>query len=201
MERLIDAMSGSTWTYLLVFAVVAGDAVLPLLPGETIVVTGGVLAAGGELNVLLIALAGAAGAFLGDTVTYLIGRQLGAKAARRFLRGERGKRSLEWAERMLERRGMVLIAAARFVPGGRTATTFTAGSTHFPWPRFAAAAAIGAVVWSAYNTALGRIGGETFKEQPWKGLLLAIGLAAGTALLIEGVRWLVSRLRRGKLVG
>jgi membrane-associated protein len=195
MNGLIDAMSGSPWTYLLVLAVVAGDAVLPILPGETIVVTGGVLAASGNLNVLLIWLAGAVGAFLGDSLTYWLGRRFGTAAARRLARGERGKRSLDWARRTLDRRGMVLIAAARFVPGGRTATALTAGSTDFPWPRFAAAAAIGAVLWSGYNTGLGRIGGETFKNEPWKGLLLAFGLAAATALLLETGRWLASRAR------
>jgi membrane-associated protein len=192
---LIDAMTGSSWTYLLVFAVVAGDAVLPFLPGETIVVTGGVLAASGELNVALIAAAGAAGAFLGDTLCYLLGRHFGSRAARRFLRGERGKRSLAWAERTLDQRGMTLIAAARFVPGGRTATTFAAGTTGFGYPRFALADAIGAVLWGAYNAGLGAIGGRTFEQQPWKGLLLAFGLAAATALVLETVRWLRSRNR------
>lgn len=196
MNGLIDAVSGSPWTYLLVLAVVAGDAVLPILPGETIVVTGGVLAADGRLNVLLIWLFGALGAFAGDSLTYWLGRRFGSRAVDRLVRGERGKRTLDRATRTLERRGMVLIAAARFVPGGRTATALTAGSTGYPWPRFAAAAATGAVLWSGYNTGLGRIGGETFKDQPWKGLLLAFGLAAATALVLEGGRWLLARRRR-----
>jgi membrane-associated protein len=193
VSGLIDAMTGSSWAYLLVFAVVAGDAVLPFLPGETIVVTGGVLAASGELNVVLIGVAGAVGAFAGDTLCYLLGRLFGSRAAERFLRGERGKKSLAWAERTLDERGMTLIAAARFVPGGRTATTFAAGTTHFPYPRFAVADAVGALLWGAYNAGLGAIGGRTFEDQPWKGLLLAFGLAAATALILETARWLRNR--------
>jgi membrane-associated protein len=198
MNALIDALSASAWTYLLVFAVVAGDAVLPLLPGETIVIAAGLLASTGDLDVPLVAVAGAAGAFVGDSMTYWLGHRLGTRAAQRFLRGERGKRSLAWAERTLDRRGMTLIAAARFVPGGRTATTFAAGTTGFGWPRFAAAAAIGAVLWAAYNTGLGTISGRTFEAQPWKGLLLALGLAVATALLLESGRWLISRRRPPK---
>src|SRR5258708_541241 len=129
-DQLTSALSGSSWAYVLVFAVVAGDAVLPLLPGETIVVTGGVLASSGDLNILLVC---AAGAFLGDSACYWIGRKLGTRAAERFLRGERGKRSLDWAERALDRRGKTLIAVARFVPGGRTAVSLVAGTTEFPW--------------------------------------------------------------------
>jgi membrane-associated protein len=192
-DQLTSALSGSSWAYVLVFAVVAGDAVLPLLPGETILVTGGVLASSGDLNILLVFAAGAAGAFLGDSACYWIGRKLGTRAAERFLRGERGKRSLDWAERALDRRGKTLIAVARFVPGGRTAVSLVAGTTEFPWRIWALADLVGVVVWSAYNVTLGAIGGRTFENQTWKGLLLAFGLAAATAGIIEGVRWLLSR--------
>jgi membrane protein DedA with SNARE-associated domain len=195
-DRLTTALSGSSWAYVLIFAVVAGDAVLPLLPGETIVVTGGVLATSGDLSPLLVFLAGAAGAFLGDSVCYWIGRKLGTRAAEKFLRGERGRRSLEWAERALDRRGKTLIAVARFVPGGRTAVSLVAGTTEFPWRVWAAADLVGAALWSAYNTGLGMIGGAAFENQTWKGLLLAFGLAAATAGIIEGVRWLRDRRKR-----
>jgi membrane protein DedA with SNARE-associated domain len=192
-DQLTDALSGSAWAYVLVFAVVAGDALLPLLPGETMVVTGGVLSASGDLNVFGVFAAGAVGAFLGDSACYWLGRRLGSRAAEKLLRGEKGKRSIEWAKRALDKRGKTLIAVARFVPGGRTAVTFTAGSTGFPWRTFALADAVGVTVWSAYNAGLGRIGGAAFEEQPWKGLILAFGLAAGTAVVAEGIRWFVQR--------
>jgi membrane-associated protein len=195
-DQLTDALSGSSLAYVLIFAVVAGDAVLPLLPGETMVVTGGVLATSGDLNLVLVFAAGAAGAFLGDSVCYWIGRKLGTRTAERFLRGERGKRSLDWAERTLDRRGKTLIAVARFVPGGRTAVSLVAGTTEFPWRTWMLADLAGVLFWSAYNTGLGRIGGTAFENQTWKGLLLAFGLAALTAGILEGGRWLLSRRRR-----
>lgn len=196
-NNLLDAMSSSNWTYALVLVVSTLDAVLPVLPSETMVVTGGVLAAAGELNVLLIMAAGAAGAFLGDTTSYWLGRWLGPRAARVLLRGDRGKRAYAWAERTLEQRGMVLIAVARFVPGGRTATTFTAGTTEYPWPKFALAAGVGAIFWGVYNGLIGLVGGRAFEQQAWKGLLLALGIAAVSGGLIEGVRWLLRR-RQGR---
>jgi membrane protein DedA with SNARE-associated domain len=192
-DQLTDALTGSGWAYVLILAVVAGDAVLPLLPGETIVVTGGVLASSGDLNIFLVFAAGAVGAFLGDSVSYWIGRKLGARAAERFLRGERGRRSLDWAERALDRRGRTLIAVARFVPGGRTGVSLVAGTTEFPWRTWALADLVGVILWSAYNTGLGAIGGKTFENQTWKGLLLAFGLAAATAGILEGGRWLLNR--------
>ncbi len=196
-DQLADALSGSSWAYALIFAVVAGDAVLPLLPGETMVITGGVLATSGDLSLPLVFAAGAAGAFLGDSVCYWIGRKLGTRAAERFLRGERGKRSLDWAERTLDRRGRLLIAVARFVPGGRTAVSLVAGTTEFPWRTWALADLVGVTLWSAYCTGLGAIGGQTFENQTWKGLLLAFVLATATAGIIEGVRWLLHRRKAG----
>ena len=40
------------WAYLVIFGIAAGDAVFPVLPGETAVILGGVLAAQGNLNIL-----------------------------------------------------------------------------------------------------------------------------------------------------
>lgn len=197
-DQLASVLTGSAWAYVLVFAVVAGDAVLPLLPGETIVVAAGVLAGGGDLSLWLVIAAGAVGAFAGDSASYWAGRKLGSKAAHRFLRGERGRRSLAWAETALDQRGKTLIAVARFVPGGRTAVTFTAGTTGYPWRTFALADGLGVLVWSAYNAGLGAVGGRAFEDEPWKGLVLAFGLAAATVGVIEGVRWL--RRRRGSPV-
>jgi membrane protein DedA with SNARE-associated domain len=197
-DQLTDALSGSAWAYALIFAVVAGDAVLPLLPGETIVVTGGVLASTGDLNLLFVFVAAAAGAFVGDAACYWIGRHLGTRAVRKFLRGERGRRSIEWAQNALDRRGKTLIAVARFVPGGRTAVSFVAGSTEFGWRTWALADLVGVTLWSAYNTALGAIGGTAFEDQPWKGLLLAFGLAALTTGILEGVRWLLDRRKKAR---
>ena len=195
-DQLTDALSGSGWAYVLIFAVVAGDAVLPLLPGETMVITGGVLASSGDLNLLLVFAVGAAGAFLGDSVCYWIGRKLGTPAAERFVRGKRGKRTLEWAERTLDRRGRTLVAVARFVPGGRTAVSLVAGTTEFPWRTWALADLVGVTLWSAYSAGLGRIGGEAFENQTWKGLVLALVLAVAVAGIIEGVRWLMQRRKR-----
>jgi membrane protein DedA with SNARE-associated domain len=56
---LTDLVSGEWWTYLLVFGVALADAVLPLVPSETIVILAGIAAAAGGLEIwLVIALGG-----------------------------------------------------------------------------------------------------------------------------------------------
>ena len=56
-----------------------------------------ILAAQGKLWIWLVALAAAAGGFLGDTGSYLLGRTAGAAAARRLFRSPKAKRRLTWA--------------------------------------------------------------------------------------------------------
>jgi membrane protein DedA with SNARE-associated domain len=85
---------------------------------------------------------------------------------------------------------------ARFVPGGRTAVALTAGTTEYRWRTYALADVVGVSIWSAYNVGLGMIGGATFEHETWKGLLLAFGLAAASAGIIEGVRWLWQRRKK-----
>ena len=82
-------VQASPLTYLAVLGACALDAVLPIVPSEAVVIAASVLAAKGELSIWLIALAAAAGGFLGDTGSYLLGRTAGALAARRLFHSPR----------------------------------------------------------------------------------------------------------------
>jgi membrane-associated protein len=190
-DRLTQ-LSASPLTYLAVLGVCALDAVLPIVPSETVVIAASVLAARGELLIWLVVVAAAAGGFLGDVGSYLLGRTAGAAAARRLFRGDKARRRLDWAGKALARHGAAIIVVARFVPGGRTATTFTAGTVHLPWPKFAAADAAGAILWAIYAAGLGYLGGETFERRPLHAVLFGLGAALLITLSVEVVR----RLRR-----
>jgi membrane-associated protein len=109
-------VQASPLTYLAVLGACALDAVLPIVPSEAVVIAAAVLAAKGELSIWLIALA-AAGGFLGDTGSYVLGRTAGAAAARRLFRSPKAKGRLTWAGEALERHGATIIVVARFVPG------------------------------------------------------------------------------------
>lgn len=194
-QQFIDWVSGEWWSYPVIFLVSMLDAFFPVVPSESVVITGGVVAATGDLNIaLVIALAGA-GAIVGDNISYLLGSWLGEHTVKRVFRGERSRKAFDWAEQQLAERGTYLIVVARFIPGGRTAVTFSAGYIHtFPWRRFIVADVIAGLVWAHYAALLGYFGGKQFEEAPWKGLLLAFALAVGVALGIEGLRhWLRKR--------
>jgi membrane-associated protein len=191
-EELTDLVSGSPWTYAALFALAALDVLIPLVPSEASVITAGVLAASGDLILPLVIVFAAAGAVVGDNASYGIGRFAGHWVTRRFFSGERRKR-LDWAQRSLDQRGGYLIVIGRFIPGGRTAVTLAAGLLEMPWRRFLTFDVVAGIVWAGYAALLGFFGGRTFKEEPWKGLLVAFAIAFGVAVLVEAVRWLRRR--------
>ena len=136
-ESIVDAVSGSDWSYLVVFAVAMIDAFFPIVPSEATAIAAGVVAGTGGLNVWLCILAAALGAIAGDNISFALGHFLGYRVERRFFAGEKSQKRLKWAQDMLDKRGGYLIVVARFIPGGRTVTTFTAGFVEtYPWRRF-----------------------------------------------------------------
>lgn len=191
LHSAFELLSQPPEAYLIVFALALGDAVLPLLPSETALITAGLLCVDGHLTVGLVIAAGAVGAIIGDSIAYALGRFAGRFARERLLRGNRTKRALDWAQAQFEERGGMVIVVARYIPGGRTAVTFTGGLTHYPYPRFLAFDACSAAVWAAYGTMLGYFGGRFFKSHEWLGLLVAFAVA----VLVAGAVELVRRLR------
>jgi membrane-associated protein len=193
-ESIVDAVSASGWSYLIVFAIAALDAFFPLVPSEATAIAAGVVAGAGDLRLELVIPAAALGAVVGDNISYGIGHFLGERTVNRFFKGEKAQKRLAWAERTLRERGPYLIVVARFIPGGRTATTFTAGYTSaMGWRRFLFFDTIAGAIWGAYTVLLGYFGGRTFEEQPWKGLLLAFAIALAVTGAVEAYRHLRAR--------
>lgn len=146
----------------------------------------GIQAARGNLSLAIVLVVAAAGAFAGDNTSYAGGRWIGRPLQKRLFSGEAARRRLEWAKRFLKERGGYLLVVARFIPGGRTATTFTAGLVRLPWlRRFVPYIAAAAVLWSAYAVLLGYLGGRTFRDKPLYAVLFAFGIAGLVTLGVE----------------
>src|SRR5581483_5646682 len=79
-------------------------------------------------------------------------------------------------------------------PSGRCAPA-AAGWLEYPWRRFVVFDAVAATSWALYAALLGYLGGKVFEEQPWKGLLAALGIAGAVTGGIELVRWWRRRAR------
>ena len=177
-DSLANSVSGSAWTYLLIVGICAGDALLPLLPSETVVLTAAVLASRGRLNIGLVALSAAVGALLGDNSAYWLGRRGLRRLTDRLLGSETNQKRIEWARGQLRDRGGWIIIVARFIPGGRTATTYVAGTLEMPWKtRFLPFDTVAAVAWALFSSALGYFGGAAFERNLWVPVLIATGVS------------------------
>ena len=189
LQGLIDLLTGSLWTYPLLLGICAGDALIPAFPSETAVIVCGIQAARGQLSLEWVIAFAAVGAFSGDNASYAVGRWLATPAVKRFFSGEVAQRRLDWARNFLKERGSYVLIVARFIPGGRTATTFTAGLVHLRWPmRFAPYIFVAAILWSVYGALLGYLGGRIFRDQPIYAVLVAFGIAALITVGVEAWR-------------
>lgn len=186
--HLVEVVMASPWLYVLLFAVVAADSVLPVFPGETVVITAGAYAiAQHSPSALVLILVTTAAALSGDLIAHHVGR--GAGPVTGWLRSRRaGDKLLTWAENGLSTRGGSLIVTARFIPGGRTATSIASGMIRYPRPLFAGFALLAATAWTLYNVGIGMAGGLLFREQPLLGVVLGIALALVLSWVIERIR-------------
>ena len=185
--HLVEVVMASPWLYVLLFAVVAADSVLPVFPGETVVITAGAYAiAQHSPSALVLILVTTAAALSGDLIAHHVGR--GAGPVTGWLRSRRaGDKLLTWAENGLSTRGGSLIVTARFIPGGRTATSIASGMIRYPRPLFAGFALLAATAWALYNVGIGMAGGLLFREQPLLGVVLGIALALVLSWVIERI--------------
>jgi membrane-associated protein len=185
---LVEVVTASGWVYPLILGVAALDAVFPLVPSEATVIAAAALAGAGDLVLPLVLVAGAAGAVLGDNVAYLIGRAGKGRVSGRVPGSSRWRARVADATTMLRERPATIIVVSRFVPGGRTATMLSAGLVGLPWRRFAAYDLAAGILWAAYASLIGLVGGKAFADQPQYALLLALGIAVALTFLIEGGR-------------
>lgn len=174
----LDSNTGSA-AYLIVFALVAGDGILPVLPGETTVNTAAVLAGAGDLSLPLVIVAAGLGAMAGDSVVYMIGRW-GSDRIRGWLVRGAGQERVNRVEDLFRRRGPLIVALGRFVPGLRVVTSFTAGATEMAMRRYLPALALGAFAWAVYASMVGYLAGQAFDGRIW--ISVAVSLVASAAL-------------------
>jgi membrane-associated protein len=194
-DSLVNVISGAWWSYPLIAFLATFDAIVPVLPSETAVVTGGILAARGALLLPLVLIVAAAGAFAGDNLAYWIGRKAQGIARRWLLRGDKGKKLIDWAARLLDRYGGSVLIVGRFIPGGRTAIAVGAGIVDYPWRRFAPFDAVGAVTWATVNSVIGYVGGKAFERQTWLAFVVSFAAAILVGGVVELIRWIAGRRR------
>jgi membrane protein DedA with SNARE-associated domain/uncharacterized membrane protein YkvA (DUF1232 family) len=134
--------------------------VFPPIPSELIMPLAGFVAAQGQLNPVLVVVAGTLGSVLGALPWYYAGRWLGkervcAFAARHGRWLTLSEKEIGQAMRWFERHGRIAVLVGRLVPTVRTLISLPAGMARMPLLPFLLYSSIGTLAWTAALTASG----------------------------------------------
>lgn len=180
----LDLASMAGWAYVAIFVVCVVDSFLPVVPAETLVITGGVLAADGDLSLVAVVVAAVVGTVTGDLTTHGMGRRGSSRLLRRWLHRDRERRAVVAAARAVDRHGPTMVVVGRFVPLGRTSVALVTGVVRFPLRQYVPAVVLGCAVWSVEAAGVGYVAGRLI-EDLW--LSLGLGLLVGAVLAVVGM--------------
>jgi membrane protein DedA with SNARE-associated domain len=207
LEHLVEMVGGASlhvgFAFVFAALILCGFG-LPL-PEDIILVTGGVLAwLASPLDVVTVrgmihdegllwmVGVGLAGILAGDSIIFLAGRRFGVRVAdfrplRRIITPEK----LEKVEKLMRRRGNLVVVLARYLPGIRAPTYFTAGHARLPYWEFllfdGAAALISAPLWVCLGFWFGSdIESAARQAQRFSHVILG---AMALVVLLLAVRW------------
>lgn len=188
INELIFQAAASPWLLLVMFAVAAIDGFFPPVPSETVLVAGAAAAAsaGAWHTVLLLGLAAALGAVLGDNLAYAIGRKVGS-ARFGWMRRPRVAAAFAGAQSALTDRGAPLILGARYIPVGRVAVNMSAGALRYPRRRFFRLTVLAGISWAIYGLLIGTVAGQWLQGQPLLGAILGALFAIIVGIVIDRV--------------
>ena len=179
--------------YALVGLVIGLESLGIPLPGEIILVSAALLASQhGDINPVVLGACAVAGAIVGDSIGYAIGRKggrpllawLGAKFPRHFSEGH-----IATAEKSFEKWGMWAVFFGRFVALLRIFAGPLAGVLRMPYWKFLTANVLGGILWAGGTTAViyyvGVVAESWLKRFSWLGLVLALLIGLTSMLVIK----------------
>lgn len=196
----IDWLAGAgpmlVWVVVLSFVFLECAVIIGLfLPGDSLLFVAGVILAGhgAEMSAWWLSFVALGVAIVGNMVGYTLGDRGVARLAQR--RGARilTRANLNRARDYLDRRGMFAIIAARWIPWIRTLAPLIAGAAGMNRNRFAAATAVGAVLWVPTLVLLGYYAADFFRDTPW---VQTTATWVGITFLTVGTAWGVWRYRQ-----
>ena len=178
------------WALLAIAVVIFVESGLlfPFLPGDSLLVSGGLLHERLGLSIAEIALVGFVAAVAGNLVGYWIGHVFGTRLFKddaRVLTTER----LRDTEGFFHRYGGRAVVLARFIPIIRTYVPLAAGAARYPFRRFLIWNAVGALLWAVGVTILGSLlGGVPFIANNLEVILAAVIIVSVLPLVIDHFR-------------
>jgi membrane-associated protein len=130
-------------------------------PGDSLLLTAGLLASRGMLNIYILVPGVFLCAVAGDTVGYWFGAKTGPMLFKRDESLFFKPRYLLKAQAFYEKHGGITITLARFIPAVRTFVPIVAGAAKMRYRRFLLFNFVGGLIWGAGMSMLGYVLGRT----------------------------------------
>jgi undecaprenyl-diphosphatase len=167
-----------------------------VVPGELALVFGGVLAHQGQVPLWAVLVAGAAGAVVGDSLGYALGRRFGGRLLVRLPRRLARPDRVERAKALVRRLGGRGVFVGRFTAGLRTLVPGLAGAAGMPYRTFALYNVVGGLLWTTGSVLLGFGAGGAYRTAERVAGLAGL-LVLGVIVVGATAAALVHRRRQG----
>src|SRR5512139_1426284 len=180
--------------YLVVFTLVWAESAIFagfVIPGESVLIVNGVLAGLGRVDVVTLAGCGVAGAVIGDSVGFEVGRHFGPRL--RSTRLGKHVKAEHWsrAEWFMQRYGGRSVLLGRWVSFGRALIPALAGAARMRYRTFLLWNALGGMTWALTVTAVGFFAGGCWRhvEKIFGRAVLLVVFAGVVAATVAAGRW------------
>lgn len=198
--RLVEPIFGSAGYAIVAAAVLLERSVFVglVIPGDVILALGGVFAARGELNLVVVILIGIVAATIGESVGFWLGRRYGLRLVRHLPFGHTIERKLEAAEEYFAKRGAGwTVAVGRFATAAGAFVPFTAGLGKLSYRKFLLYDVPAIILWATGIALFGYLAGRNLGLI--EKVLSRFGFfVLGALFLFFGGRWLWKRWRRNR---
>lgn len=144
------------------------------LPGDSLLITAGVFAAKGDLNIVILCLLMFTAATLGNITGYFFGHKVGKRLFHKADSLLFKKEYVESAQDFYKRYGGKAIVIARFMPIIRTFAPIVAGIADMDFKAFVLFNVIGSLLWAVGLTLAGFYLGQFIPDKYFEPIILAV---------------------------
>lgn len=200
LEYLIDyaCRNGIAYSLLTIFVFAeTGMLVGFFLPGDSLLVTAGIFASRGQLDITLLVALLIGATLLGDSIGYLIGYKLGPKIFKKEKSFFFRKDYILKTKNFYDKYGGMTIVVARFMPIIRTFAATVAGVGQMKYSKFLMYDIIGGVSWVLSMTFAGYFLGQLFPGVV-KRLEIVIIIVVFVSLLPAIIKFISHKLKKKK---
>jgi len=191
--------NGIAYTILTIFVFAeTGMLVGFFLPGDSLLVTAGIFASRGDLNIFVLLGLLIAATLLGDSTGYLIGLKAGPKIFSKEQSFFFRKDYLIKTKNFYDKYGGMTITIARFMPIIRTFAATVAGVAQMKYTKFLKFDILGGVSWVTSLTLIGYFLGQLFPGVV-KRLELVIVIVVVVSLLPAIIKFISHKIKKSKV--